>query len=429
MAHSLMDTLRNLRGNARGAVFTEPLWGIPFNLYAPYVSIYMIALGLSKSQVGLVASAALAGQIVFALLSGAITDKMGRKRATLVFDLLAWSIPCLLWASAQSLVWFLAAGLINSLRRVPDISWNCLLVEDADPKDLAHIYVWVYLAGQLSVFFAPLAGLLIDRYSLIPTVRGLFLLSFAMMTIKFVWFNHLAVETQQGRVRMAQTQGRSVITLLGEYHGVVRQILATPQTLYTIALMVVMSIVTLVQGSFWTILATQRIHIPDDHIALFPFARSLIMLLFLFLVAPRLRGLHFGRPMTLAFSIFLLSQLMLFIVPVKGYGLLLLSTLLESCSYAVVGPQMDRLAVINVDAKERARIVSIAHVVVIACTTPFGWIAGLLSEKNPIYPFVLNAALLALGIVLIALLRGTGADTDANPDITPEGLPDDLSPA
>src|SRR5438105_11400409 len=91
MSHSLLDTLRNLRGNARGTVLTEPLWGIPFNLYAPYVSLYMVALGLTKSQVGLVTSTALAGQIVFALLSGSFTDKMGRKRATFIFDILAWS--------------------------------------------------------------------------------------------------------------------------------------------------------------------------------------------------------------------------------------------------------------------------------------------------------------------------------------------------
>ena len=220
MSHSLLNTLRDLRGNARGAVLTEPLWGIPFNLYAPYVSIYMLALGLTHTQVGLVTSVALAGQIVFALLSGVITDKLGRKRATLVFDILAWTIPCLLWAAAQNLVWFLVAGLVNSLRRVPDISWNCLLVEDTDPRQLVHIYAWIYLAGQLSVFFAPLAGLLIGHFSLVPTVRGLFLLSCVMMTARFLIFNSLVTETSQGRVRMIETRDRSVPALLSEYHGV-----------------------------------------------------------------------------------------------------------------------------------------------------------------------------------------------------------------
>lgn len=407
MAHSLLDTLRNLRGNARGAVFTEPLWGIPFNLFAPYVSLYMLALGLTQSQVGLVISVTLAGQIVFALFSGIITDRLGRKRATFVFDILAWSIPCLLWASAQNLAWFLVGGLINSLRRIPDVSWNCILVEDADPEDLVHIYAWVYLAGQCSAFFVPLAGILIDRFTLVPTVRGLYLLACVMMTAKFVILNAMVTETHQGRVRMAETQGRSALVLLREHLGVARQVLASPHTLYTIVLMVIVSIVTMVQSSFWAILVTQRLHIPAGNIAVYPFARSLIMVFFLFFVVPRLRGIHFGRPLIIAFLGFLVSQALLVSIPPKGYALLLLSTLIEGCSYAVLGTQVDRLSVINVDAQERARIVSIAHVVVIACTTPFGWIAGLLSERNPINPFLMNAVLLALGIFVVHHLRKT----------------------
>jgi len=410
MSHSLLDTLRSLRGNARGAVLTEPLWGIPFNLYTPYVSLYMLALGVTHSQVGLIVSTTLAGQIVFALLSGIITDKLGRKRATLVFDILAWTIPCLLWASARSLSWFLAAGLINSLRRVPDISWNCILVEDTDPKDLVHIYAWVYLAGQFSVFFVPIAGLLIDHYSLVPTVRGLFLLACVMMTAKFIIMNAMVTETRQGFVRMAETRGRSILTMLGEYRGVARTVINTPHTLHTVGLMVILSIISMVQSTFWAILVTERTRIPPGQIALYPFVRSLIMMFCLFFVVPRLRGVHFGRPMTIAFAGFLLSQVVLVAAPERGYALLLLSTLLESASYAVLGTQIDRLAVINVDAQERARIVSVAHVIVIACTTPFGWIAGSLSEHSPIFPFLLNIALVAVGIVMVQRLHATGAD-------------------
>ena len=59
--------------------------------------------------------------------------------------------------------------------------------------------------------------------------------------------------------------------------------------------------------------------------------------------------------------------------------------------------------------RERARNVGVFRAI-IACTTPFGWIAGLLSDRNPMNPFVLNVALLALGIVLVGHLRDTGSD-------------------
>ena len=105
--HSLFVTLRNLRGNMRGTVLTEPIWAIPYNLYAPYVSVYMLALGLTDSQIGLLASIGLACQIFWTMMSGALTDKFGRKRTTLVVDIIAWSIPCLIWAIAQDFNAFL----------------------------------------------------------------------------------------------------------------------------------------------------------------------------------------------------------------------------------------------------------------------------------------------------------------------------------
>jgi hypothetical protein len=171
--------------------------------------------------------------------------------------------------------------------------------------------------------------------------------------------------------------------------------------------MVVVSIVTVVQGTFWSIIVTERIHIPAGHIALYPFARSLIMLGFLFLVVPRLRGVCFGRPMMLAFAGYAVSQIVLINVPERGYGWLLLSTVLEAGCYSVVATQVERLAVVNVDARERARIVAMAHLTVIACTTPFGWVAGMLSQSNRALPFVLNAVLLTVGIWVVRRLRST----------------------
>jgi hypothetical protein len=53
--------------------------------------------------------------------------------------------------------------------------------------------------------------------------------------------------------------------------------------------------------------------------------------------------------------------------------------------------------VVTVDPKERARILAIIYVIVILFTTPFGWIAGGLSEVNRALPFMLNIVLFAVG--------------------------------
>jgi MFS family permease len=419
-SHPLVRTLVGLRGNARGAVFTEPLWGIPFSLYAPYVSVYMLAFGLTDRQIGLISTIGLLGQVFFSLLSGAITDKLGRKRTTFIFDFLSWSIPTLIWAIAQNFTYFVVAALVNSLWRITHNSWSCVLVEDTDPDLLVDIYSWIYISGQLSVFFAPLAGVLVNRFSLIPTMRGLYLFACLMMTIKFIVMNVMVTETRQGVIRMQETKNQSLFSMLAEYRGVFHQILAAPQTLYTLAIMLVMSIAMTVNGAFWSILVTAKLGIPPEHLALFPFAKSIIMLIFFFVVIPRVRDMHFRNPMLVGMAGFIAAEFLLINIPEKAYALILLEVLLETCSYAIVGTQIDRMLVVTVDAQERARIMAILLVVQVAATSPFGWIAGMLSSANRNYPFILNIALFIIGAFLVyrAARLTRGKEPNAPPAAT-----------
>lgn len=398
--HSLITTLKSLRGNPRGCVYPEPLWGIPFHLYIPYVSIYMLALGLSDKQIGLIVSISWGFQVVLALFSGVITDKLGRRLTTLIFDIVSWSIPALISAVAQNFWYFLIAGIINSVWRITQNSWSCLLVEDAEPDQLADIFTWVYIANLMVGFIAPLAGFLIGVFSLIPTMRGLYIFAAVMFTVKAIITYQLTEETQQGKIRLQETRGQNLWSALREYRGIFRELLNTPRTLYTAAIMLVISISSLISGSFWSIIVTEELHIPARNLAIFPFVRSAIVLIFFFVVMPHINKQHFRLPMFIGFLGFVFSQLILVTAPVQGYSLLLLSVLLEACSFAVVSPLVDRMTVLTIEPKERARILSIIFVGVILLSSPFGWIAGTLSGINKDLPFLLNIALFIMGAIL-----------------------------
>lgn len=401
LGHPLIRTLFHLRGNARGVVLTEPLWGIPYSLYAPYASVYMLALGLRDSQIGLVASINMGLQVFWSLMSGAITDKLGRKRTTFIFDFIAWSVPCVIWAVSQNFTYFVVAAVINSSWRVTHTSWTCTLVEDTDPELLVDIYTWIYIAGLLSAFFAPLAGVLIAGFSLIPTVRGLYVFAAIMMTAKFVIMNLMVEETQRGKIRMQETRSQSLFAMLGEYRGVFQQLLRTPATLYTVGIMLVMSIFASVNSSFWGVFVTQKLLIPEQHLAIYPFARSIAQLIFFFFFTPFIRDLNFRNPILIGLGGFIASQMILVTAPAGSYMLLVVSVILEACSAGAVNIQVDRMFVINVDQAERARIMAIVMVIVVALTSPFGFIAGKMSEVNRILPFVFNICLFAIGIVLV----------------------------
>ncbi len=404
-SHPFIRTLIDLRGNARGCVFTEPLWGIPYNLYAPYASIFMLTLGVKDSQIGLVASIGILVQIFWTLLSGAITDKLGRKRATLIFDLISWSVPCLIWAFSQNFTHFLLAAIINATYRVPHNSWNCLLVEDTDPRLLVDIYSWVYISGLIAAFVSPLAGVLIGKFTLVPTVRGLYLLAFVMMTAKFFILNAIVAETQQGVIRMEATRHQPLFAVLREMPGVLKQILQTPATLFTAGLMMLTNICWMVNSTFWPILVTEKLQIPAKHLAYYHFSRSMIMLLFFFFVMPKLRNMEVRKPLLAAFSVLIVSQLVLISAPVGSYTVLLMATMLEACCLPIATTFVDKLTVITINPKERARIMAILWGVMLVFTSPFGWIAGQMSEMNRSLPFVLNIILFALGGLLTFFAR------------------------
>ena len=398
--HSLFTTLKSLTGNPRGCVYTEPLWGIPFNLYAPYVSIYMVALGLSDTNIGLIVSISWGFQVIFALLSGVITDKVGRRRTTLLFDILSWAIPALISAVAQNFWYFLVAGIINSTWRITMNSWTCLLVEDAEHDQLVDIYTWISISNQLVGLIAPLAGVIIGIFSLVPTMRGLYAFAAVMFIVKPIVTYWMTQETAQGKVRMQETRSQSVFDLLREYKHVVHNLVDTPQTLYTAGITLVLSITTLISGNFWAILVTEKLHIPAQNLGAFPFVKSAIILGFFFVVMPRIAKLHYKLPMVIGFLSYIASQVILITAPAQGYLFLIISAFLEACSFAVISPLVGEMTVLTIDPKERARIQSILYVGVILLTAPFGWIAGTLSGLNKDLPFILNIVLFTIGAAL-----------------------------
>ncbi len=403
LKHPLFHTIKQMKGNVRACVLTEPMWGIPFNLVIPYASVYMLALGLNDATIGSIASLGLASQIFFALISGAITDKFGRRLTTAVSDFISWGVPAFIWAIAQDVRYFIVAAAINGMWRIPSNSWTCLLVEDAEEDQLMHIWTWIYIAGLLSAFFAPLAGVLIDVIDLIPAVRLMYAFAFILMTAKAWLLYRYSMETGQGVIRLEMTRDQALFSLMRGYGQVFKKVLSTPRTLVALGLMAVMGIFQLINGTFWAILVTEKHRIPAEHIAIYPFAKSIMLLVLYFVLIPRMNMRRFRNPMLLGYLGFILAQVILVTLPVGSYWLLLVSVLLEAFSLAVFRPMMDSLIIVSIDREERARINAIMAGSALLVTSPFGWIAGQLSELNRILPFILNMALMVVGAVLVVL--------------------------
>ena len=413
--HPLFQTLRELKGNPRVTVLTEIMFGIPYNLFAPFFSVYMLAFGVTDQQIGSIASLGLVVQIFSALLSGAIVDKFGRRLTLLVCDLICWSVPCLIWAVAQDVRFFVVAALMNSLYRISHTAWTCLMVEDAEERHLVHIWTWIMIFAFCSAFFAPLGGWFVERYGLIPTVRGLFVLGFIVLTAKFVVLYVYSHETVRGVQRMLETRHRSLTSLLGEYRSVFSQVLHSRPILAALSLMVITSIYITVSNNFWGVLFTGKLGFPSSQISTYVAVRSIIMTICFFLIGPRLTNLRrFHLPLWMGFAAFLLSQLLLVVMPPQAAILLMFSVILEAVASALVYPMTESLLALSMESDERARVSAMVYVALIVLISPFGWIAGQLSALDRSLPFALNTALFAIGIVLVWFIGRPGFLHTAN---------------
>ena len=416
--HPLIQSLLELRGNPRACVYTEPLWGIPFNLYAPFATLYMYHLGVRDAQIGLILTISMVFQIVASLLGTVMVDKMGRRLSTLVFDMIGWSLPAAIWMLSQNFWWFVAAAAFNSLFQVTTVSWNCLMVEDAEPSKLVDMYTWCTISGLLAIFFAPLAGIMVRTLSLVTAMRILYGITFVMMTAKFVILYFWSHETKQGLVRMRETSGVPYARMLAQYGGVFRQIFRTPATMQILVIIVLLNITNVVGGSFFSLFATQNAGVPEWVIAYFPMARAVIMLFFIFGMQHRMSRFPIKGPMIVGLALYVAAIGFLLLTPSVGRGLLAGFILLDAFAFALVWPRRDSLLVLHVDPHERARILGLLFVLMLAISSPFGWIAGWLSAVNRALPFLLNVVLYI--VCAVVLLRSRPVSGAEGNDGTPE---------
>jgi DHA1 family tetracycline resistance protein-like MFS transporter len=364
----------------------------------------MLALGCSKIQIGLISSISLALQMIFSLVSGYVTDRLGRRRTSIIFDLISWSIPTLLWAFAQNFAFFLVAGAINSLVRIVANSWTCLMIEDTPARERVHIFTWISVAGILAGFFSPLAGLFVDGFGMVPAMRGMYLFAFASMTFMFFLRNSMVTETRMGLEKLKEGGHGDIRKTFGEYAGIIRHLAASPVSIIAFLINILLNINVVMRGTFLSILLTKTLGFPDATISIFPFVHAGIMLFVFVFVMPSVSKRGTTRPLFSGIVLLSLSALLLIASPPLSYITIIASTILASVGTALAMPISDTLVANSVSEKDRAKAMSLFYAAFFALSAPFGYLGGRLSAVSDRLPFVIAAAAVFAAAVLAAII-------------------------
>lgn len=402
----MIDVICTAKGNELPCMLLEPLWGIPYNLYLPFASMYMVSLGVSAFQIGITQTVFFLSQVIFAILSGVLTDKLGRRWCTLIFDTLSWSVPALLWACAQSYHWFLVAAVFNGIWRVTENSWYLLFIEDSAEERYVRLFSVCHIAGLIAGFVSPLAFGFVQKYGVVPTMRVLYLITFVMMTAKFVILHFCTKETQIGKRRMEECKHVSLLSHLWNSRFILLDMLKDKRIMLTVALVASYMTMKGVQDSFWPILVTERLGIAEENLSIFATIKNLLMLVSYFFIVPHVNADKFKHPALWSLLLMALQQGMTILLRPGAYLFVALGAAMEAMALSILTPLTSALQTIAIPAEERARMQGFFFTLCLLVTSPFGMIAGALSDINRALPMGLNIGLLMVCAVFVFWLDG-----------------------
>jgi MFS family permease len=153
-------------------------------LWWPYWSRYIVELGASKYQLGIVFMLEQSSQLILQLPGGVLADRLGRKRVIVVSSIFRALSPLIYLAFN---IWYMVVpGMVLtqvSSMMMPAV--NALIADSMPRENRAASYgVYRMMTWAPMIFTALIGGVIVDRLGLVPGVR--FCIALTLVT---AWLN------------------------------------------------------------------------------------------------------------------------------------------------------------------------------------------------------------------------------------------------
>jgi MFS family permease len=404
-------SLAGLPKNARNAILVEPLWavfGVVIMFYAP---LYMTSIGLTSIQVGWIGSIMLAFSFVFQTLAAPITNRLGRKRTSLIWDLISWTVPMLIWTFSQSFLAFAIAAILNSSVRIVSVSWSLLVIEDVDPSDRSKVFAILNLIGAACGLMTPVIGLLIGKYGVESTLRVYYFLGAISMTIMFFLRNALTIETQNGLAAMREHQGLHLWESMKKNLQSLNALKNTQGLLWLIAFYILTFFIEQM-NLFQILYFSQTLRFGALAVSLVPVAVAAMTAIMYGLVLSRLSSIPVERTLVFTCALGLIGAMLIVLIPAGNLMILLLVVSILAGATFLTRTYRDTVLFSHLPSSGTADLFSAVQVLTMLFSIPASAIAGAIFSVQPIMLFVLIAVLnLALLVMAWVISRLQPRDT------------------
>lgn len=397
--HIHTKLLGKLKGNALVYAQTEPIWALIAGLSLYYYPMYMKALGVTEMQMGLLNSIAGIFGAITAIVSGPLTDKMGRKRTTVIFNIVSWSFTMAIWALSHNFWYFLAATIFNAFIKIPAISGNCLVVEDTPCDSRCYYFSFIILINLVSGLFTPITGVLINILGIVPAMRLVYLLCFLITTSLFLLRYRRVKETKLG-IKLMKLRLRKKVSIKRkalDYMRAIKYIINTPLT-FVAFIIVLLTNFQIGFGFFTTVYLSNILEFPVSIISKLPVITALVNIAAYFTFIPRLHQKDETNNLVLGLALSVISSAIFLTIGRGDYITLIISTAIGAVGNMIMYTFRDTLWSNVIDEKQRTNVLSECQALISLMAVPSGVISGLLYSGNAKYPFIVVLAILSTAL-------------------------------
>ncbi len=394
-----MRILSDLPRTPRNIILFEPMWSVfclPFLYYLP---IYMRELGLSEVQIGIVNSIGLFTSFVFYFIAAPITNKLGRKKTTFIFDMICWGIPMVIWAAAQNFWYFFIAAFINSFVKIVTVAWHMLITEDTPEDKRSKAFGIVNIVSSASAIFTPVVGLIMRSLGTTPTIRVLCGIGAVSMILMFILRNMAIDETKAGEQLMIKHSGLSSVQAVKVYMSNLASVFKKSRNIVFAMMHILLSFIFSF-NFFQVIYLKEKLLFPDWIISISPGVNSVINVLLYLIILPRIIKLPELKVLSLSFFVCIIGSLLFVLIPSGSILFFLLSMSIMSIGLLISQSFLVSSLMNGLGEHEKADAFSGIQLLTAFACIPSGYIAAIIYKAVPILAFISS---LGLYVIIFAL--------------------------
>ena len=385
---------------------TQSLFMLTATLWWPYWSRYIVELGATKYQLGIVFMLEQSSQLILQLPGGILADKLGRKRVIVLSSVFRALSPVVYLAFQK---WYLVVpGMVLtqvSSMMMPAV--NAMIAESMPQENRAASYgVYRMMTWGPMIFTALIGGMIVDRLGIVPGVR--FCIALTLVT---AWLNVFLRWRYLEDTYVADTSAASPKFNL---KGSMEVLKSVPKTVWYLILVAALSSLSVRAASgFMFIYVEENLAITATQWGIITTVASIVSTLLT--VPSGLLSDRIGRKPVIIVSR-VLQPLMVLGFPLSmGFWGIFLSRMLgaigEGFGGTVMGimggPAWQALVADIIPPDRRGRIMGLMGTLIGLPSLPGTWLGGYLYDfVNPMAPFYTSFGLgIAATIIFILFVR------------------------